>query len=253
MDLDYTCVGSAMHQPVDWDFTDLCPDIFASLKNLNHEPQPQQQLQQLQTATATLTSIAPTGTPTYVNSHSTWASPMHQPVDWELPSLQLLLAASTPVAVQDLPQQVPHITLQQQQQQQSLLPVSASSPGHQHSKQQQAAAASYVPPCRGLPQLQKDNGDMSGATVGTKRDRSVRCTKSSALRPQQQQMLELRKKLDALHAEHAVVEAENERLKTRLRVRSGSKMPQQMLKSYDVSTPFIPLCYTSLSSLNMSR
>ncbi len=184
-----------MHQPVDWDYASFIPDTFAPLANT-------QPVQQQSTA-------APADAPATLNYFpTTWASSMHQPVDWEMPAL-LSPPASTvpqpslqPVLDATVVQPAAHAPA-------TAAPLQATS---SVLTSPTAVAAAPQPPLR--QQQQKDPVSNSN-----KRDRGVRRAKSTTLRPQQQMMMELQKKLDALLQEHTVVEAENERLKTRLRVR----------------------------------
>ncbi|GLI70332.1 hypothetical protein VaNZ11_015288 [Volvox africanus] len=225
MDTSYTCGGWSMHQPIDWDYAELLTDVFAPLPSsslASHQPQPQERQQ---TAMAAMTTLAPLAAPNYSTFHNIWAASMHQPVDWEVPAL---LSMTAPAAAQASVQALHAATDAHTLQQQTCMPAAASA----FQQRVQVPVTSSMRPQIATPAAsypQKDAGGTSadggsggggdgGATSGSKRDRNVRRTKPTLLRPQQQQMLELQKKLDALMAEHAVVEAENERLKTRLRV-----------------------------------
>ncbi|GLC44759.1 hypothetical protein PLESTF_001055500 [Pleodorina starrii] len=200
MDSSFACGGwPSMHQPVDWDYTGFLPDMFAPLQASSPVPQQQQNPQQQQQQTAVNTTTMVPGPPTYATFHGTWASSMHQPVDWEVPAM---LSATQP-AVQPLQAATSNVATQQQPAPSAVAPASA-----------QPASSVLAPAATATGAVAKE----PGSNNSNKRERGARRAKSATLRPQQQQMLDLQKKLDALLQEHAVVEAENERLKTRLRV-----------------------------------
>ncbi|GFR43400.1 hypothetical protein Agub_g4480 [Astrephomene gubernaculifera] len=134
---------------------------------------------------------------------------MHQPVEWDISSLLPNAMTQAPAHEAHQPQTyVPPLQSQQS------LPAPAFQ-GWSSMHQPVDWETASVPPAAAQPSIPFAP---SAAREASKRDRAGRRSKSATLRPQQQQMLDLQKRLDALLQEHVVVEAENARLKTRLRV-----------------------------------
>ncbi|GIL93004.1 hypothetical protein Vretimale_15443 [Volvox reticuliferus] len=217
LDSSFTCGGWSMHQPIDWDYPGVLSDMFAPLSTPNpasQHPQPLAQEQQ-QTAMATGTTLAPLAAPTYSTFHGIWASPMHQPVDWEVPALISMTAPAAALAsAHAVHAPTAAHTLQQQP---SQLHVQVPTTSSMRPKTAVPTTSQLLNDAGGTNAGGGSGGGVTTAS-GSKRDRTVRRLKSTPLRPQQQQLLDLQMKLNVLMAEHADVEAENERLKIRLRV-----------------------------------